>query len=121
MEIHWDGRPYHATIACHCDANEYGEPGMWTLHLTDEDTGATTDGLVAWPPRPVPVSLVERYDALAAIGFAVVQGGPDAWTWRQATDDQGRTYLVGATAVRPLTDAEAADSATPEVQRYRTM
>jgi hypothetical protein len=116
MEIHHDGRPYHAAVVC---SGSYGEPGTWTLHLVDEH-GTMSEALITWDPSPVPIPLLSRYDALAAIGFAVVNGGPEAWTWREIPEGEG-SYFVAVTPVRPLTDAERDASATPAVQRLRQM
>lgn len=117
MEIVHDGRPYHAAVVC---SDSFGEPGAWTLHLVDE-TGRMSAALMQWEPSPVPIPLLSRYDALAALGFTVVEGGARAWTWREAADDGEGSYFVGATPVRPLTDEEKAASTTPAVQRLQSM
>ncbi|MFD5105710.1 DUF6303 family protein [Streptomyces cinereoruber] len=113
MEIHHDGRPYQAAVAC---SGSFGKPGTWTLHLVDEN-GVTSDALMQWEPSPVPIPLLSRYDALALFGFAVVEGGAEAWTWSEATEGEG-TYFVGVTPVRPLTDAERLDNTTPALERF---
>ncbi|MFI6895276.1 hypothetical protein ACIBM4_14280 [Streptomyces sp. NPDC050256] len=63
----------------------------------------------AWPPP----SLLERYDGLAQLGFAVVAGGPEAWRWREETTEQGEFMLAGLADIRPLLadDVDALDRA----------
>lgn len=116
MEIHHDGRPYHAAVVC---SGSYGEPGTWTLHLVDAD-GTMSEALITWDPSPVPIPLLSRYDALALFGFAVAAGGGEAWTWREVSEGSS-TYFVGLARVRPLTDAEHVASTTPAVERLRQL
>jgi hypothetical protein len=56
---------------------------------------------ITWPDAGPP-SLMQRYDALASLGYAVVEGGPGAWEWTERLGEHGRPLLVGLTAVRPL-------------------
>lgn len=75
--------------------------GEWSLQIIRPEWTASPM-VVSWPATSGPPSLLERYDALAGLGFAVVEGGPQAWEWTEAMDDQGAPLLVGYTAVRPL-------------------
>ncbi|WP_432104879.1 hypothetical protein [Streptomyces sp. bgisy091] len=76
------------------------EPDRWELRTITPE-GALSALVSVWP-TPYPPSLLERYDALAAIGFAVVEGGADAWTWRETLDDDGALLLVGGAGIRPV-------------------
>lgn len=79
----------------------------WSLRIIRPEWTASPM-VVSWPVTSGPPSLLERYDALAGLGFAVVEGGPQAWEWTEAMDDQGAPLLVGYTAVRPLRGDELA-------------
>ncbi|MEV0209434.1 DUF6303 family protein [Streptomyces sp. NPDC050788] len=83
------------------------EENAWVLHLVRPELELEPIS-VAWPEHSGPPSLLDRYDALAELGFAVVQGGPEAWEWVEKADEQGRPYVFGWTEVRPLTDREVA-------------
>lgn len=73
---------------------------------------------VSWPETTAPPGLMERYDALATLGYAVVEGGPKAWTWAEAMDDEGRAILIAYTEVRPLrADELPAAEAGTDTQR----
>lgn len=86
--------------------------GAWSLStMTDS---AQQSGCYARWTEPFPPPLAERYDALASQGFAVVQGGPEAWRWREWIGDDGRGYLGALADIRPLT---AADVLTDEELR----
>ncbi|MFG3231810.1 DUF6303 family protein [Streptomyces antibioticus] len=66
---------------------------------------------VSWPEAVAPPSLLERYDTLAELGYAVVQGGPEAWEWSEVADDRGEVFLLAYAEVRPLTDREVTEQA----------
>ncbi|MFE2020141.1 hypothetical protein ACFW9O_19110 [Streptomyces sp. NPDC059499] len=114
MNIRYDGTPYQAAVVC---SGTFGAPCAWTLHIVDE-TGEMSDPIITWDPSPIPIQLLARYDALALYGFAVVEGGPKAWTWNEFGDDDG-SYFVGMTPIRPLTKNERADSAGPAMERLK--
>ncbi|MEU2598444.1 DUF6303 family protein [Streptomyces hirsutus] len=61
---------------------------------------------VGWELPRMP-SLMERYDALAVLGYAVVEGGAEAWEWREGTLEDGSAGLLGRALIRPLTPEEA--------------
>ncbi|ULR50587.1 DUF6303 family protein [Streptomyces deccanensis] len=54
-----------------------------------------------------PPSLMQRYDALAGLGYAVVEGGPDAWRWGEGLSETGGLMVAATTPIRLLTDREA--------------
>jgi hypothetical protein len=62
---------------------------------------------VGWE-RPQLPSLMERYDALTYMGYAVAEGGPEAWTWREGAMSDGSPCLLGEALIRPLTPEEMA-------------
>ncbi|MBT2450927.1 hypothetical protein J7F03_28405 [Streptomyces sp. ISL-43] len=107
MEIKHDGTPYTAAVVCSTTDNPNG---AWTLHIVDTD-GTMSDVLISWPVTAAPLPLLSRYDALALIGFASIQGGVEAWQWNERGGADGGSYWVGTTAVRPLTDDERAHGA----------
>ncbi|MER6199822.1 hypothetical protein ABT234_20935 [Streptomyces sp. NPDC001586] len=107
IEIKRDGTPYTAAVACSTVDNP---DGAWTLHFIDSD-GTMSEVLMAWPCTAAPLPLLSRYDALAATGFAPVTGGVEAWTWQELGGEDGGSYWVGSTAVRPLTEEERAHGA----------
>ncbi|MFE9481464.1 hypothetical protein ACFYNM_23010 [Streptomyces spororaveus] len=107
MEIRHDGTPYTAAVVCSTTDNP---DGAWTLHIVDED-GQMTEALMQWPVTAAPLPLLSRYDALALIGFAPIEGGVAAWAWREGCGENGGSYWVGSTAVRPLTAEEKAHGA----------
>ncbi|WP_327430928.1 DUF6303 family protein [Streptomyces sp. NBC_01236] len=74
--------------------------GGWSLHIADRD-GELSPCVVTWD-TVAPPSLLARYDALADLGFAVVEGGTEAWTWKEYTADEGTAYFMGETDIRPL-------------------
>ncbi|MEV4863092.1 DUF6303 family protein [Streptomyces ossamyceticus] len=108
--ITWDGASRYFAALARRDTPD--APGPWTLHLIDE-TDNTTEPLVSWDPSPLPVPLVARYDALASMGFAVVQGGVEAWKWRELDGEDGGTSFMGVTEVRPLRPDEVAPATAP--------
>lgn len=69
---------------------------------------------VQWPRIWPPPSLLERYDGLAQLGFAVVTGGPEAWRWHEEATEQGEFVLGGIADIRPLLadDVDAIDRAS---------
>ncbi|WP_411076651.1 DUF6303 family protein [Streptomyces sp. cmx-10-25] len=89
-------------------ADPEGGDGGWTLHLVTGDW-ELSPARARWPEAVAPPSLMSRYDALAALGYAVTEGGPDAWQWQEKLDEDGRMFFFGYTAVRPLVlkDVEA--------------
>ncbi|AVH59718.1 MULTISPECIES: DUF6303 family protein [Streptomyces] len=88
--------------------------GEWALHLARPDLSGLSPLSVTWPGQVGPPSLMQRYDALAALGYAVVRGGPEAWTWTEGADEQGNVMLAACTEVRPLGVEELpADGAEP--------
>ncbi|MEU9641508.1 DUF6303 family protein [Streptomyces sp. NPDC048188] len=84
-----------------------GEDGLWHLRIVRPEIEQSPLEVV-WDSATAPPSLADRYDGLATLGFAVVEGGPAAWVWSEELDDAGRTHLIAVTEVRPLTDEEAA-------------
>lgn len=98
MLIRRDGTTYRAIVAF---TSSYNPEGGWSLHIADQD-GEMSDALVVWDPSPTFVSLLDRYDALASLGFAVVEGGGAAWEWKEHDDGQGGTHWAGTTGIRPL-------------------
>ncbi|MFJ7780090.1 hypothetical protein [Streptomyces yangpuensis] len=81
--------------------------GGWTMHLVDEQ-GVMSDVLMSWPAAASPLTLLQRYDALALVGYAPTVGGVDAWQWREGSSEGIGSYWVGTTAVRPVTAEEKA-------------
>ncbi|MGW4752001.1 DUF6303 family protein [Streptomyces chartreusis] len=79
--------------------------GQWRLFLGFDDE-TVHPVCVGWDFRRMP-SLMERYDALAYMGYAVTEGGPEAWRWREAALPDGTAGLLGVADIRPLTLAEA--------------
>lgn len=84
-------------------------PGMWWLRLIMSDE-TYSDDVIVWD-SPNPPSLLERYDRLAFLGYAALEGGPQAWKWYEELSDRGGLLVAAITRIRPLTDAEAADRA----------
>ncbi|MDX3400070.1 DUF6303 family protein [Streptomyces sp. ME01-18h] len=84
-----------------------GEDQRWHLRIVLPEI-VESPVEVFWEGAAAPPTLMDRYDGLADLGYAVVQGGPEAWEWCERLDDAGRTHLIGVTEVRPLTDEEAA-------------
>jgi hypothetical protein len=78
-------------------------PG-WTLSTMGRD-GEQSDGHLRWE-EPAPPTLLERYNALATLGFAVVKGGPGAWRWHEQLGDDGAMFLSAVADVRPLTASD---------------
>lgn len=115
VNITWDGTPYYAALVC---SGTCAAPAAWTLHLVSEDGEQMTDELWRWPPSPLPISLAPRYDALALMGFAVVTGGVEAWTWNERVDEDGRSHLVAITPIRPLRADELTDTVTSALERF---
>ncbi|MET7731220.1 DUF6303 family protein [Streptomyces sp. NPDC005402] len=60
---------------------------------------------ITWSFSRMP-SLMERYDALRYLGYAVFDGGPEAWKWQEGALADGSPGLLGVTDIRPLTAAE---------------
>lgn len=75
--------------------------GSWYLYVADKH-GESSDLVATWESAPRPPTLLERYDALAVLGFAVVEGGVEAWKWREAAGDDGENYFMGTADIRPL-------------------
>ncbi|MFI0134744.1 DUF6303 family protein [Streptomyces luteogriseus] len=73
----------------------------WTLRVVDEE-GEVSALRCSWDGPSQPPPLLTRYDALATLGFAVREGGTEAWEWREYTDDEGTTYFLGRTEIRQL-------------------
>ncbi|MEU8532079.1 DUF6303 family protein [Streptomyces parvulus] len=88
-----------------------GEHEVWELVLADPETGLTSG--LEWDDGAGPPSLMDRYDALAGLGYAVVQGGPEAWQWVEKLDEEGRLHLYATTEIRPLTAEELALQGAP--------
>lgn len=78
--------------------------GVWSISTMTRD-GQKSDGYMRWE-HPTPPSLIQRYDALASLGFAVIEGGPGAWRWHEQLGDDGRTFLAAVADVRPLTASD---------------
>ncbi|MFC8265398.1 DUF6303 family protein [Streptomyces cinereoruber] len=83
---------------------ETGEGG-WKLHLVTDEWEASP-AVASWPEAVGPPSLLDRYDALAALGYTVVEGGPEAWQWRERMQEGGHSCLYAYTSVRPLVLAD---------------
>jgi len=81
------------------------EQGQWFLCLELED-GELMPVSIGWELPRMP-SLMERYDALAYLGYAVVEGGAEAWEWTEGTCGDGSPVLGGRALIRPLTPEEA--------------
>ncbi|GBQ01038.1 hypothetical protein SSP531S_24680 [Streptomyces spongiicola] len=80
-----------------------GDVGGWCLRIAPSVRELSPVSFV-WPPHVTfPPTLMERYDALASLGFAVVEGGAGAWEWHEGTWEDGSVVLMAYTAVRPLT------------------
>lgn len=77
-----------------------GPDRRWELYIVTP--GLERSAAVAWPDVVAPPTLLDRFDALARLGYAVVEGGPEAWEWTERLDEQGRMLLVATTEVRPL-------------------
>ncbi|MEV6752372.1 DUF6303 family protein [Streptomyces sp. NPDC051214] len=80
------------------------EGGRWLLRVAyGEGDDLELSTLAAdWPDAVGPPSLLDRYDALAALGFEVVEGGPGAWSWVEGMAPGGGLLLAGHAAVRPV-------------------
>ncbi|MFE5296411.1 DUF6303 family protein [Streptomyces sp. NPDC056632] len=77
--------------------------GSWMLHIARPGLEELSPVVARWPGRVwPPPSLLDRYDALEQLGFAVVEGGAEAWHWRESIDPDGEFFLHAATEVRPL-------------------
>lgn len=79
----------------------------WHLGLFDA-TGEPSPLVATWPDDVDCPELASRCEALAALGYAPVSDGEDAWQWdyRQAKD--GETYRAAFVRVRPLETGDAA-------------
>ncbi|GAB1329859.1 DUF6303 family protein [Streptomyces sennicomposti] len=95
------GPAKQAPYACLAWVVEDGA-GRWILYLALSDLSRMSLIAVSWPGRSGPPSLLERYDALATLGYAVTEGGPNAWLWHEGLDDQGNAVVIAYTTVRPL-------------------
>jgi hypothetical protein len=84
----------------HWEDDRRPAPG-WTLRVADED-GDVLALTASWSGTPEPPPLLTRYDALATLGFAVLEGGTEAWEWREYTGDEGTAYFLGRTEIRQL-------------------
>ncbi|GAA1557100.1 DUF6303 family protein [Streptomyces globosus] len=113
MEIKHDGTPYYAALVC---SGTFGEPAAWTLHIVDED-GVMSEALFQWPCCSVPVPLLDRYDALAVIGFAPVTGGVEAWSWNECSREGAGSYFIATARVRPLRADELSAATGPTLKR----
>ena len=90
-----------------CFSYRHERAGCWSVHIIDED-GLPTSGMAyKWVPGSPPPPLLDRYDALATLGFAVKEGGIEAWQWHELPPDRGRTKLVALADVRKLGPGEA--------------
>lgn len=90
------------------------EGGRWVLRIAyaNGDEPALSTLAVEWPDAAGPPSLLDRYDALATLGFEVLEGGPGAWSWTEGMTDDGRPLLAGHADVRPVVQlAEHGDAA----------
>lgn len=84
--------------------------GVWTLSLVTAE-GEQSGNYLEWDEGAGLPSLLDRYDALASLGFTVVEGGPEGWRWKEQMDDAGKPLLGGLADIRPLAAAEVlADS-----------
>lgn len=88
-------------------STEQHPEGVWTLRIADAD-GEVAELVATWAADASLPPLLTRYDALAELGYAVVTGGVEAWEWRERTGDEGGTYFLGHTAIRPLLAEEVA-------------
>ncbi|MGW1799159.1 DUF6303 family protein [Streptomyces sp. NPDC001984] len=78
------------------------DEGEWRLQTPRQDLSGLSPIAASWPDLAGPPTLLQRYDALAALGLAVVRGGPEAWEWTEGTTDDGAVLLAAVTEVRPL-------------------
>jgi hypothetical protein len=83
------------------EISEQAPDGQWRLFLGFEDE-TVHPVCIGWDFSRMP-SLMERYDALTYMGYAVVEGGPEAWHWREGTLSDGSAGLLGVADIRPLT------------------
>lgn len=83
--------------------------GLWRLRIV-LPSGSYSKVYSEWD-QVGPPTLMQRYDALASLGYAVVEGGPDAWQWREGLSEEGALLVVATTPLRLLTDGEAATQA----------
>jgi hypothetical protein len=80
----------------------YTPEGCWSMHLADGE-GEESEVRARWDSRSTPPTLLERYDALAALGLAVVEGGAEAWQWTEQYDEEsGQSFWIGRTRIRAL-------------------
>ncbi|GAA2218862.1 DUF6303 family protein [Streptomyces indiaensis] len=86
------------------EISEQAPDGQWRLFLGHDDESVFPI-CVGWDFARMP-SLMERYDALRYMGFAVCEGGPEAWKWQEGALPNGSAGLLGVTEIRPLTAAE---------------
>ncbi|MBT2368842.1 hypothetical protein J7E88_26805 [Streptomyces sp. ISL-10] len=80
------------------------------MHLADRH-GETSDIIAMWPSSATPPTLLACYDALASLGFAVVDGGQ----WREHSTPDGEPLWVGHTPIRPLRADELPSSKPVDV------
>ncbi|WP_405797231.1 DUF6303 family protein [Streptomyces sp. NBC_01506] len=73
----------------------------WGLHIL-VDSAEVSLMTARWPDALCPPTLLDRYDALAVLGYAVVRGGPEAWEWLETLDAAGGMFLAAYAEVRPL-------------------
>jgi hypothetical protein len=92
-----------ATYASLTWSRDYDDDGCWSLHILDGQ-GETSPMLARWESSPTPPALLARYDALAVLGFAVVEGGVEAWEWHEISDDDDSSvcHFMGLVEIRPL-------------------
>ena len=84
--------------------SEQAPDGEWRLYLgLDDETLFPIS--ITWGFAGMP-SLMDRYDALRYMGYAVTEGGPEAWKWQEGALSDGSPGLLGVAEIRPLTAAE---------------
>lgn len=91
-----------------CFSYKHERAGCWSVHVIHgEDGRHTSEMAYKWVPGSPPPPLLARYDALASLGFAVVEGGIGAWRWHELPPDRERAKLVALVDVRELRPDEA--------------
>lgn len=81
------------------------EGGRWLLRIVSavgDDVAMSSVGVEWSATMSGPPSLLDRYDALAELGFEVVHGGAEAWAWAEGMTASGCPLLAGHTEVRPV-------------------
>ncbi|WP_322984643.1 DUF6303 family protein [Streptomyces sp. S584] len=85
-----------------CFSYRHDPAGCWSVHVINENGLPTSDMAYKWVSGSPPPPLLDRYDALASLGYAVVDGGIGSWGWHELPPDRGRTKLVAMADVRRL-------------------